>query len=405
MWDIKVTLAKNTSANLSEEVKKGQLEKLQQGWLPKEPPIGYKTIIVDGKHLHEIDPEKAPLVVKGFEMYASNGGTIMSVADQLARLGLKTIRGKLVNKNNVDNMLDNKYYIGINSWNGVELKGRQEPIISEELWEEVQRKKHGGLERPKYKKHAALLRGLANCKHCGRYIVWQLQKGRYYGRCNAGCKVASYAREEDVEATLLRTISHTVTKQRDVYDWLRDEMKGFVRLQNAKANEDRTRIEKLIATQHNKQETLYQDRLEGIITIDEYKRLSEQIRVVLTELEEDLDRTNKGTSYMSDSAIKIVSLCSQALATYTHPDTSQEVKRDILAFYFGKVIWDGKKLITELSELAELVISLVKTASKAKQKVEPQSDLCKNGLFSPSRLTWQGHLESNQGRRFWRPLY
>ena len=93
---------------------------------------------------------------------------------------------------------------------------------------------------------------------------------------------------------------------------------------------------------------------------------------------------------MSDSAIKIVSLCSQALATYTHPDTSQDVKRDILAFYFGKVVWDGKKLTTELSELAELVISLVKTASKAKQKVEPQSDLSKNGLFSPSRLTWQG---------------
>ncbi len=390
MWDIKVTLAKNNTANLSEEVKKGNLEKLQQGWLPKEPPLGYRTVVVEGKHLHELNPDTASLVLKGFEMYAAGGGTILSVAERLATLGLKTLRGNPVNRNTVDVMLDNKFYIGINCWSGVEYEGKQECLISQELWEEVQRKKHGGLERPKYKKHSALLRGLVNCKHCDRFIIWQLQKGRYYGRCNGGCKVKSYAREEDVETLLLDTISRTTTKQHEVYDWLRDELRGYVEQQNAKANDERTRIERLITMQHNKQETLYQDRLESIITIDEYKRLSEQIRLALASLEEELATTNLSTAYVSDSAIKIVSLCTQALSTYTSPKTSQDIRRDILAFYFSKVVWDGKRLTTELSELAVLVLSLVKNAAKMKQKVEPQSDLCNTGLNDPSRLVWQG---------------
>lgn len=395
MWDIKVTLAKNTSANLSEEVKKGQLEKLQQGWLPKEPPMGYRTIIVEGKHLHEIDPDKAALVIKGFELYAAPGGTIAGTAEKLAKLGLKTIRGKLVTKNNIDIMLDNKFYIGINRWNGYEVPGKQESIIREELWEAVQAKKHGEEPRPKYKRHAALLRGLVNCKHCERLIVWQQQKGRYYGRCNGGCKVASYAREEDVEATLLDTISRSTTKKPEVYDWLKGELKGYVRLQNAKANAERSHIEKLITTQQNKQETLYDDRLEGVITIENYKQLSERVKLAIAELESELAVVNKSTVYVSENSVKIVSLCTQALASYTNPKASQDLKWEILAFYFGKVTWDGTTLNVQLSELADLVVSLGKTAQKAKQKVEPQSNLCKMGSSEPSCPTWQGRQDLN----------
>src|ERR1035437_8762061 len=41
-WDIEIVLAKKFISNLSEEVKKGQKEKIAQGWLPTKPPLGYK---------------------------------------------------------------------------------------------------------------------------------------------------------------------------------------------------------------------------------------------------------------------------------------------------------------------------------------------------------------------------
>ncbi|MEK6839785.1 MAG: recombinase family protein, partial [Nanoarchaeota archaeon] len=70
-WDIEIVLAKKYISNLSEEVKKGQVEKLAQGWLPTKPPLGYKTIGEKGHKIHVIDGEIALFIRKMFEWYAT----------------------------------------------------------------------------------------------------------------------------------------------------------------------------------------------------------------------------------------------------------------------------------------------------------------------------------------------
>ena len=40
VWDMKVAVARFYTNNLSEEVRKGQKEKIAQGWLPTKPPVG-----------------------------------------------------------------------------------------------------------------------------------------------------------------------------------------------------------------------------------------------------------------------------------------------------------------------------------------------------------------------------
>ena len=44
VWDMKVAIARFYTNNLSEEVKKGQKAKLESGWMPQRPCLGYKTI-------------------------------------------------------------------------------------------------------------------------------------------------------------------------------------------------------------------------------------------------------------------------------------------------------------------------------------------------------------------------
>src|SRR3989344_6728928 len=61
VWDMKVAIARFYTNNLSEEVRKGQKEKLAQGWIPMRAKIGYKTIGEKGHKIHVIDEEKAPL--------------------------------------------------------------------------------------------------------------------------------------------------------------------------------------------------------------------------------------------------------------------------------------------------------------------------------------------------------
>ena len=72
MHGIKILIAKNYVDNLSEETKKGLLEKAEQGIWPLRAPIGYRNLTRDdGKNIIELDPETAPLVAKLFEWYAS----------------------------------------------------------------------------------------------------------------------------------------------------------------------------------------------------------------------------------------------------------------------------------------------------------------------------------------------
>ncbi|MBT6202890.1 MAG: recombinase family protein, partial [Rhodospirillaceae bacterium] len=68
MHGIKVLMAKNYIDNLSEETKKGMLEKAEQGIWPTKTPLGYRNVDgVNGKRVIEPDPVVAPHVTRMFE--------------------------------------------------------------------------------------------------------------------------------------------------------------------------------------------------------------------------------------------------------------------------------------------------------------------------------------------------
>jgi len=67
-WGIRIILAKNYIENLSEEIKKGQMEKIVQGWLPGTPPRGYKLVGQEKHKIAVIDDKKAPLVIFFFQL-------------------------------------------------------------------------------------------------------------------------------------------------------------------------------------------------------------------------------------------------------------------------------------------------------------------------------------------------
>jgi len=80
-WGVRIIFAKNYIDNLSEEVKKGQKEKLAQGWLPCRPKPGYKTIGERGHKTHVPDETTAPLMRKFFEQYSDGDCSVKKLAD------------------------------------------------------------------------------------------------------------------------------------------------------------------------------------------------------------------------------------------------------------------------------------------------------------------------------------
>lgn len=86
MHGIKVLMAKNYIDNLGEEVRKGMIEKARQGHWPTVAPVGYVNNLVS--HRIEPDPERAPIIVKLFEWYASGEYSLKLLTKKAVAAGL-----------------------------------------------------------------------------------------------------------------------------------------------------------------------------------------------------------------------------------------------------------------------------------------------------------------------------
>ena len=72
MHGIKVLMAKNYIDNLSEETRKGMLEKAEQSIYPSFAPLGYRNVMgPNGKRIIEPDPDIAPIIIQMFGWYAT----------------------------------------------------------------------------------------------------------------------------------------------------------------------------------------------------------------------------------------------------------------------------------------------------------------------------------------------
>src|SRR3989339_957663 len=135
VWDMKVAIARFYTNNLSEEVKKGQAEKIRQGWLPTKPALGYKTIGDKGHKIHVIDENTASYVKRIFELYATGNYSMKRVVDELYEQGFRNRAGKKPAKSKVEDILKDPFYYGAMRWNDLVYAGSHEPLITKELYD------------------------------------------------------------------------------------------------------------------------------------------------------------------------------------------------------------------------------------------------------------------------------
>ena len=183
--------------NLRENVKRGLRQKIRNGVWPGWAPVGYtnnpKTRGID------IDPTKAPKVIKMFELYATGEHTLHSLANWCKKNGLVGNLGKPLVIANIQKNLQNIFYLGLMKWKGEIFEGKHEPLISKKLFDKCQEvmAKRGKVQEVR-KHHFAFL-GLLKCASCGCSITGERQKGHNYYRCTKKkglCQEKHYLREE-----------------------------------------------------------------------------------------------------------------------------------------------------------------------------------------------------------------
>lgn len=209
------------SADLSEKVIRGMTENaLKCKFNGGSVPIGYR---IDGNKHYQIDALTAPYVKDAFHMYDLNV-PMKEIAEYLNNRGVKTVNNKSISIRSMSTILRNRKYIGEYRYRDVVIPGGVPKIISEDLFNSVQKKldskqRNSNSETEKH----YLLTAKMRCGKCGS-IMW----GEYgtshngviysYYKCasvkrHLGCKAKS-VRQELIEKEILeRVVSEIFTEK------------------------------------------------------------------------------------------------------------------------------------------------------------------------------------------------
>ncbi len=365
-WGIRILFAKNYIDNLSEEVRKGYKEKVEQGWMPHVPPIGYKTVGDKGKRIHVIDPDKANYIKRIFSFYVLGNYSVEKLCDVMSKEGLRSTRGGKIVKPKMHALLTNPFYTGKFRWGDKIYQGKHEPIISDEVFEKVQSILKG---KSAYKTTARnfQFKGLMKCLGCGGIISWEEHKSFVYGHCNhyRKCDQKKWSKEPDVESQLKKSFIDLKLNNPKIADWvlkaLKDSHKDEIEYHASKQNELQKSLEKI----QNRMETLYDDKLDGVINVDFYSRKAETLTQEKERLLKEIRNLSKTNSNYYQNSIDIYGLSQNAYKTYLEAK-DLDTKRRLLKLMFENLYLDEGKLLFKYTRPFELLQKAVCTTNSSK---------------------------------------
>ena len=281
MHGIKVLMAKNYIDNLSEEVKKGMLEKAEQGQYPSKAPLGYTNNT--RTHVIDVDPDTAPLVQELFRLYATQRYSLKQLATLAYDMGMGYRKsGRPFTPGSLEKILKNPLYYGSFRWDGQLHPGRHDPLISRELFEQVQAafRRHN---KPRKQKHTFAYVGLVTCGYCGCAITAEQhvkKSGRrhvYYrctdfkGKCGQG-----YLREEDL-AIKFADVVKAIHLDDETLTWIVAALKASQKDELAFHRQAVDDLNRELGKIRSRVSQAYEDKLDG--KIDEQMWADFQTRV------------------------------------------------------------------------------------------------------------------------------
>ena len=354
-------------------------------FIGSKPCYGYMRDPNDKGHLI-IDSNTAPYVKKMFEWRANDIG-ISEIATRLTKLGAPTpsayknlpISSRVKEKNiwtihSVKKILQNRMYTGdmvqhtqtnisykskkkitLDQSLWVIVENTHEPLVDKETFRIINKKRnnHNRTVEKKTDRPIRLLEGLIFCKECGNRLgvtyrknhdYWTINCNRYArdpirGRCSSHFFPYNYFEEEVLQE--LKTLLSNLFKDLSI-DELNEEIiirtnSGTKSLDNIKIDLEKERLKISSNIQ-----TIYQDRIDGNITLESYKMIIIPYEQKLKSVNDKLDEIELEILKRKNNANKI-------------PDYTKKIKRlldiekpnrDLLFILLDRIEVDENRNIT-----------------------------------------------------------
>ena len=211
--------AKLENDNKSVNVLRGIKTKCEMGWRPGVAPLGYINRHFGGVKDIIPDPERSEIVTEMFNKAAYERWSGRRLKNWLDKQGFTNRSGKAITLSQVYLILTNPFYYGEFEYpegSGKWFKGAHKPLISKELFEQIQQTR--GANKGIWGSKTFAFRGLMKCGYCGADITAEehfkkLKNGEFnrhvYYRCtkriDPNCP-ERYITEQDLSNLLERFI-------------------------------------------------------------------------------------------------------------------------------------------------------------------------------------------------------
>jgi DNA invertase Pin-like site-specific DNA recombinase len=185
MMSVEFGMANQFVRDLSQNVKRGLLSKVEKGWYPGVAKPGYLNdpLAIKGQRKIKKDPYRFPLLKRAFDMVLAGHRPIQVYRKLVHDWGYQTPkRRKLGGKPLVDSIfyriLSDPFYYGLFEFpknSGNWYRGKHEPMITEEVFWRIQ-ELLGKKGRPRPKTETFAYTGLITCGQCSAAITAEIKE-------------------------------------------------------------------------------------------------------------------------------------------------------------------------------------------------------------------------------------
>lgn len=345
-------MAKKYVDDLSENTRRGNRAKLNQGWLPGVPPLGYlndlatKTIVRD--------PERFQLVRQMWKLVLSGRSVaeVLQIASGDWRLQTPKRRhsgGRPVAPSTFYRMLSNPFYYGLIVRNHETYPGAHEPMISKAEYDRVQ-ELLGKPNRRAPERHDFAFTSLIRCGQCGASITAELKKQRHgheyvYYHCTkrlVGPRCSQpYVQVAELEGQIQRSLKR-IHLDDELARWALGHLQELRKRQDPAISNVRRSLADSLAASHKEEDALLQLRLRGLISDEEFARKKRQLVEHQVEAKHRLDESEQTERAGFEPAEKAIIFANQASKLFSEGTNAD--KREIVMALGSNLILEDRIL-------------------------------------------------------------
>jgi len=422
LMQLEFGMAKKYVDDLCDNIRRGNRAKLEKGWLPGLPPLGYlnepndRTIVPD--------PQTYDLVRLMWEMllHGTPPIQIYRIARDEWGLRRRIYKGKsegTLSISSISKMFTNPFYYGLIQRKEGIYQGKHVPMITEEEYWRAQ-KILGRKGKPRPQKHNFAFAGLIRCGSCGGLItaenkIKRQKNGNVHEYTYYHCTKKTPDRRceekpirlEDLEKQVSEYLERIYVPKAILDLWV-EYIEKSTNAEMKEAWEIRQSLTNSLKGCVRKLENLNQMRLRDLISDEEYIKEKKKLIDEKIALEEAIKNDGEIVDEVNRETIDAVVFAHVAMERFKNGSLSE--KRTILGKIGSNLTLKGKKLIINAATPFTFLQNSLPSVREEFERIEPLKNEANTEQFaffwpqfvlgwmkmrSKRQVNW--HIDTQQG--------